>query len=489
MQDQIASRAVLFCGYIRVSRVGDRGDKLISPELQEKRIRGYAEARGIEVEVLPAELDVSGGKVDRPILSQAIEGIEAGTYAGIIVAQLDRLSRMSIVDAHRVIERIESIGGEVVPVAEDFDTTTPEGRMGRNMFLAMAEMQRERYSSQLAAAKERAVRIGIWPLPVVPIGYRRGTDRHLEPDPATAPTVVRAFELRAQGESWEHIGKRLGRGLSGARKVIANRVYLGEIRYGEFVNVAAHEPLVERGLFEAAQISQPAPARGRHGPALLSGLLRCTGCSGLLTPTTNRKWSGYRCMSMRALGKCESPALIAKSIVEPYLTQVLFDSVGDVQVIERKRTAAIDEAARKLEVAEAELEAFQEATRVADVGAEHFATGMKRRADDVESARRRLGEVSAGQKIERIFTLNTAWDELDVQGRRHVLRGSFGVVWVRKGRGPAPARVKVMADVPDGLPAPGRSAFPIAPVSWDDLEGAIEPRPHDLSEGAAGTAA
>ena len=38
--------------------------------------------KGWRVEMLPPELDVSGGKVKRPILEGAIERIEAGDVAG-----------------------------------------------------------------------------------------------------------------------------------------------------------------------------------------------------------------------------------------------------------------------------------------------------------------------------------------------------------------------------------------------------------------------
>ena len=84
-------------GYTRVSRIGDRDETLISPDLQAERIRQYARGRGVAVEMLPPELDQSGGKTSRPILDDAIRGVEQGRYAGIVVSQLDRLSRAGII--------------------------------------------------------------------------------------------------------------------------------------------------------------------------------------------------------------------------------------------------------------------------------------------------------------------------------------------------------------------------------------------------------
>ena len=63
----------------------------------------------------------------------------------------------------------------------------------------------------------------------------------------------------------------------------------------------------------------------------------------------------------------------------------------------------------------------------------------------------------------------SAYEGLSVAGRRQVLGGTFGVVWVAKGRGPATERVKVSDLVPD-LPRPGFGRFAVEPIGWDDVE-------------------
>ena len=280
--------AVEFLGYTRVSRVGDRGEKLISPDTQAEKIRSGAAARGLTVRMLEPELDVSGGKSDRPILTAAIEAIERGEAAGIIVAQLDRLSRMDIVDALKTIERIENAGGQVIAVAENFDAGTPEGEMGRNVFLALGHMQLARYKAQFRNAKEQAVRRGIWPFPKVPPGYDKVTRDPEVPVPHPelrgklvpnddAARVLRAFEMRAGGASWREVSKLLGNAETGAGKIIQNRVYLGELHYDEWQNLDAHEAIVPRDLWEAAQIYHPPPPRSRRERALLAGIVSCAG--------------------------------------------------------------------------------------------------------------------------------------------------------------------------------------------------------------------
>jgi DNA invertase Pin-like site-specific DNA recombinase len=436
--------------YSRVSRVGDRTDTLISPDLQIGRVQAFAEARGLPVVTMPPELDVSGGKRARPILDRVIEGVESGVYAGIIVAQLDRLSRMNLVDALQTIERIEAANGEVIAVAENFDASTPEGRLSRNMFLSLAQMQLDRYKLQFRVAKAQAVARGIWPVPRVPVGYRKRTDRTLEPDPATAPAVVRAFEARAAGESWAKVGDVLGCGQTQAGKVVRNPVYLGRIVYGEWVNPAAHEPVVSRDLWEAAQLQHPRPARRGGARALLAGLVRCAGCGWRMTPTVQAKGGyverAYRCTPARKRdGRCEAPAIISQAKLDPHVERVALAHIGALSISASDRSEKVDRATSDLEAAEAELSAYQQATSVLGVGGDAFGAGLTSRLATVEEARRVLaGARLAAPAVPDAGELGELWPGLSVQERGHVLRGALSVVWVRKGRGPVEDRVRVV---------------------------------------------
>lgn len=444
-------------GYARVSRVGDRAETLISPDTQAERIQSYADARGLPVRILPPELDVSGGKVDRPILSAAIEAIERGEAAGIIVAQLDRLSRMNIVDALQTIRRIEDAGAQVIAVAENFDAGTPEGRLGRNVFLAMGEMQLDRYKAQFANAKEQAVRRGIWPISTVPLGYKKGRDRKLQPGPK-APQVVRAFEKRAGGSSWPALASDLGMGLTSVRKVVLNRVYLGEIHYGEWRNLAAHEPIVGRDLFEAAQIYHPPPPRSNRPQALLAGLVRCAACGYRMSVDAHAGL--YKCRPHKATGRCPAPALVSQRKLERIVDDAVRLHMKAVPVSYEavERGDAIAKAESDLEAAEAELALYQQATKLSDVGAEHFAEGMRQRVETVETARRALARARLAAP-----TLPSGGSLADLSPDlwRSGLRGALGVVWVLKanGRGTS-AGIRIVAA--------GFEPSEFGPINWAD---------------------
>lgn len=447
-------------GYRRVSRVGGR-EHLISPELQADRIRAHAASRGIGVRMLAAELDVSGGARSRPILDSAIAAVERGEAAGVIVSDLDRLSRMEMLDALETIARIEAVGGEVIAVAQNFDPTTPEGRLVRNNFLALNAMYREQKAIQIAAAKQRAVRLGIWPAPIVPVGYVRGADRRLRLGP-DAPKVRAAFRRRAQGGSWRQVGALLGYGHSGARRVVANRVYLGEVRIGEWVNPAAHRPLLERALWEAAQIAHPAPPRRGGTGWLLGGLVRCAGCQRTMSASEG----AYRCLGRAG---CDLRARVPIGTLDGAACEIVADLSRRLSVSASESGAERERAEAELQRAEAELSAYQRAT--AALGDEAaFAAGLGQRLDAV---RRAGGELAAlGQREIAIPQASLAghWQGMDVERRRQVLGGLIGVVWVW---GRERFRFVGRGFEPDGLSRPGRKGPQPVAIEDADLPGEI----------------
>ena len=339
-----------YAGYVRVSRVGDRAETLISPQLQEREIREWAKRRGVSVEMLPAELDRSGGDDTRPILQGAIERIERGELAGVIVWNFARFTR-SLASSVAFLESIEKAGGELHSTSEQIDATTPAGRMTRNFLFSIAQAEREQKAEGFDKAKAEAVARGIWTSPVVPFGYRKNAERRLEPDPVEAPVRAEVTRRRGAGHSWhalaEYIREETGRSFLPAtiRQMVQSRTALGEARQGRHVNPAAHEPIVDRATWEAAQVSQPKPARGIHGEALLGGLVRCAGCSRRASSTFRNGRRYYSCRRYHAGGDCPEPASISAPLIEPYVTDLFFAHARQLGYASSERTAAIEEAA------------------------------------------------------------------------------------------------------------------------------------------------
>jgi DNA invertase Pin-like site-specific DNA recombinase len=318
-------QATPFAGYIRVSAVrGRNGDRFHSPAEQAAAIERWAEQRGYDVKLLAPELDRSGGDSSRPILEQAVSGVEKGSYRGLVVAYLSRAAR-SVADLLRIYERVETAGGEVISVAENIDAGTAAGRLTRNIFAAFAEFELELHRERFDALRALSVERGIWPQRQTPRGYRRHpSTRRLVPN-REAPTVRRIFTERAGGARILQLADQHGMSRAGIRGLLANRVYLGELRIGPYTNRNAHPPLIDGGLFDiVSALRKPRSSTGRHANPrpLLAGLAHCAGCGSALSrapaPRAGGGWT-YACHSGN---KCHWHVAIVGRALDDYVIKV-----------------------------------------------------------------------------------------------------------------------------------------------------------------------
>jgi DNA invertase Pin-like site-specific DNA recombinase len=193
----MTKHAPQFDGYVRVSRTAGRsGDSFISPQVQREQIAGWAKLRGVEIAAWHEDLDQSGGKLDRPGLEALLARIESGETDGVVVAKLDRLSRLGVGDALKLVERITDAGGEVAAIDVGIDPTTPVGKFAQTLMLALAQMERERIAESWTVAQEHAIERGV-PASRAPYGFRKDASGRLEPDPVNGPHIIEAFKLAA----------------------------------------------------------------------------------------------------------------------------------------------------------------------------------------------------------------------------------------------------------------------------------------------------
>ena len=465
----------IWLGYHRISRVGGRPDTPVSEGEFERMVTAFAERNGFQLELLPVEKDQTGSKFERRIFKDAMRRIEDGEAAGVIVVRYNRLSRATVSDTHLAVEHIERAGGKVRSVMEDFPDT-PEGRMARDMSFATSRMEWERSSSFIAQAKIGAVEAGIWPLPMVPFGYtctrrKEGGDGKLHPDPEQRTVVLRGFEARAAGHSWRHVATVLGVGPSHAAKIIRNRVYLGELHYVGASNLEAHEPLVTRELWDAAQLEHPRPARRGNPPALLMGLVRCAGCRYVMTRDAGPKGHLYRCIPAKSTGVCQAPAIMGARKLEDHVEAIVLHHLEGGQVTAAQRHRDVDEAEQRVRDLETGYDAFLRTLDAAGMGVEHAAAVVRARAEEVEEARRDLTRKrQAIGPLPDIKDVRAWWEDLSLDERRHVLRGFLSIAWVRKGHATASQRVRLIAPgfEPAGLPRPGRRKIvEVGPIVWE----------------------
>jgi hypothetical protein len=68
--------------------------------------------------------------------------------------------------------------------------------------------------------------------------------------------VLEAFEQRRDGMPFSEIARRQAWSHSTTRQILANEVYLGVIRHGDFRKENAHPAIVSHELFDAVQATR-----------------------------------------------------------------------------------------------------------------------------------------------------------------------------------------------------------------------------------------
>jgi site-specific DNA recombinase len=492
--------------YIRVSDVGGRGgDSFQSPSIQLEKIEQYAKAHSHTVRI-PAcpdckrkdkvnpkecktcggcgklvELDVSGGKMNRPILDSLIERVKSGESDGIIVSKLNRFAR-TLIGGLQVIKELQEAGGVIVSVTDNIDLSTPTGRMVASILLAIAQMELERIRDEWADARRNAVEGGVYTSAIVPFGWEKRQDRRLRPS-ADAPIVREVFALRKEGKSCNAIAKWLDKRAplengcnwlgSTVQHILSNRIYRGELIAGGYTNSSAYDPIVSEPEWQAAQIKGKTQPRTKHD-VLLTGLVRCAGCRYMMSPSyTVTKEKGrtyktpvYRCRGRHGAGHCPSPTTIARKKLEPYVEAAFLEHMAGTRLTAEKSNANQDKAVAELERLEGELKLFAaDTTARSALGETAYHTALRSRSQGVEEARAHVKTTAA----EALSIDVGQWTDLMVSEQRQVMSAALDVIFVRRGA-TVEDRILVIwrGDLKDDLPRTGggRHQGPITSHAW-----------------------
>ena len=141
--------------YLRVST-----DKQVqvfegSLETQKYRMQEFVKARNKEDkrwgEIIEYYIDegISAGTVKRPQYQKLMTDIKSGKIDLILVADISRLSR-SVHDFSQLLKELERRNASYLSMKEQFDTTTPAGRLMINMVVNMAQFEREQTSERVS---------------------------------------------------------------------------------------------------------------------------------------------------------------------------------------------------------------------------------------------------------------------------------------------------------------------------------------------------
>jgi site-specific DNA recombinase len=440
-------------GYIRVSRrLGRKGPGYISPKVQREAIDRWAKYRGVEILEWHEDEDESGGTQDRPGLDAARDRALNGETGGIVSWKIDRFSRFTE-GGLRDLRLLEDAGARLAFVVEDVDTSGPWGKFAYTMLLAFAELFLDNIKAGWIATKTRAVERGAHIGPT-PIGYLRRDDGTLEIDPECGPFVTAAFAVAARDGLpgvmaflVEHIPERTWTAFT-TRRFLACRTYLGRVDYGDLVREGAHDALVTRAIFEAANHAIGDVGENKRRPAgdfPLSGIAACGSCGGKMVGGRGGadKRRVYRCAA-----RCDAPAVVTAANLEALVVGELREAFKHPGFEVGSASPDADAAVTAVEDAERELDEFASDLTARKRLGHRYHRHLDQRVAAVEAAEEQLREALAGAEQPRIVVPDELWDDLQPGELAEVLRAGLDTVIVARGHGPIAERARV---VPKGL--------------------------------------
>lgn len=175
-----------------------------STEGQVAQLTAYCQSRGWADVAVFRDDGISGVRDNRPELDRLRRRMMTGEFSAVVVSKMDRLGR-SLGMILRFWDESDAAGARVIVIDQGIDTSTPAGRLQRNMLAALAEFERELILERTRAGIARARALG----------KKFGAPRRI------SEAVAREVRVRrANGESLRMISQRMNIKLGGVRSVM-----------------------------------------------------------------------------------------------------------------------------------------------------------------------------------------------------------------------------------------------------------------------------
>lgn len=436
--------------YVRVSTEHQASDELpIASQVAE--LTAAVEHAGATCDVVQdagiSGTDLEGRQGLQSIISRAREG--GPSFSWVLVWKFSRFTRnMEEGLVYRALLRKRGI--DILSYKEP----VPEGPLGSlitHILMAVDEFYAAATAADVLRSQKELARQGFSAGGRPPVGYRREpvvigarydgtplTRVRWVPDPETAPKVVQAFQMAAEGVTYDEIVAATGicENKSSLATILANPIYRGvrvfnrearvEGEHGrkrrrnpaEDVVTSEVEAVVPEQLWTRVQEMLVRRRKDRLAPQRYAGgyvlteLLRCA-CGSPMVGTSNGSYRYYRCKA-----RCGRPSvrandldagvmdLIRRTLVTPKAVRDMVHLLNeDIQMRAERRAPDLDEAKARIRKLQQEDANLRRALRSAGPRAsERINVEIEAVAAELEAAQARIAELDQAERPLRITT-------------------------------------------------------------------------------------
>lgn len=195
-------------GYTRVS-TEEQVKEGISLEVQEDKIKKYADLHNLELIDLISDEGKSGKDLNREGIQKIITLCEERTINHLIVYKMDRLTRRTLDLLTLVEEVFKPNQVQFHSISEKVDTSTAQGKFFLTITGAMAQMERDLISERTREALQyKKSRLETYS--PTPFGFDREGE-YIKPNKEELKIVKLMKKLRRNGFSYQAIMERLNK--------------------------------------------------------------------------------------------------------------------------------------------------------------------------------------------------------------------------------------------------------------------------------------
>lgn len=314
----------IYDAYLRKSRADMELEKLKKFDTlkqHEKFLKDRANQLGIKIRKIYREV-VSGESIqERPEMQEVLKNVETGTIDGILVVEVERLTRGGAKDQGTVTQAFKYSNTKIITLNKIYDPNSDEDEEYFEFGLFMSRREYKTINRRMQRARIANVLDGKYCASEPPFGYKKvrvkyGKGYTLEPVSEEAEIVKEMYQKRADGMGYDIICNWLNTLDFKPKKsdvwtpatikgMLSNPIYIGKIRWnsnkqkkilinGQIIKKrkkgnnedlilveGLHPAIISNELFDIVQGIKPNKASTKHNTELqnpLATLVKCADC-------------------------------------------------------------------------------------------------------------------------------------------------------------------------------------------------------------------